>query len=506
MSQLVKVTIIPNDFFKHLQQLTPSRDSETGFKEWAASEKGKEYLNIDAFSKEGLRKVAAFNDITETDWDLEPQVIYKNLLMAVLKKGPFGGWYISPIEGYHRFVGSAISVLCGPIDLTTGILTPHKLTSKHFKDVGVGEKRIHISEEDFRNLIFDSVFERNVKEDPVSPLFRYYKEIGMNAGEMAYHHRVCSQAISTGKRGSVTRCCWADLGSMMANIIASITIEQASCRADFSETVNPTYNLTSKVHVGETMSQEFPMCNLLEADVYVKYLQSPFSQETYEAAKNHLRFKRYDDKYHFDCKFGNEGTLGRCKDDYQDFIKAGELPEDIGFPFIGSYLSLAEDIGDNFAMKSRLTPDTVNGAILAPRIISRLFCEMSELSQTDALAHPERLELIRFYLTFYNNSNHSLAMLHLHDAWSTYLKKGQGKTICDGDGGACIIGCTFYIISIFNAAISVGIEETYGQGWKVRKEKLSDIATLFQTAFSSIGTSKAGRNVEDVMRILCEYF
>lgn len=97
-------------------------------------------------------------------------------------------------------------------------------------------------------------------------------------------------------------------------------------------------------------------------------------------------------------------------------------------------------------------------------------------------------------------------MLHLHDAWSTYLKKGQGKTICDGDGGACIIGCTFYIISIFNAAISVGIEETYGQGWKVRKEKLSDIATLFQTAFSSIGTSKAGRNVEDVMRILCEYF
>ena len=46
-------------------------------------------------------------------------------------------------------------------------------------------------------------------------------------------------------------------------------------------------------------------------------------------------------------------------------IKGRTKPDDIGFPFIGSYLSLAEDIGDEFGVESQLTPDTVNGAILA---------------------------------------------------------------------------------------------------------------------------------------------
>ena len=433
-------------------------------------------------------------DQSSIDWDLDEQVIYKDLLLLVLQKGPFHGWYVSPIEGYHRFIGSAISLLCGPINMDTGVVIPHTLTPDHFKNRGLGEKRDDISEEDFRQLFFDSVFGKTNQKNIVSPAMYYYDRIGLPAGEVAYHHRVCSRQIASGKQGSVRRCCWADTSSWMAQIIRDITIEQASFRADFSGTKNPTYPYqdANKVTGGlDSMNTEFPMCKNFTDESYWNYVLSPFEDKTYDEAIQALRFKTLEDKFHF----------GKSTDAYKEIENKGQ-PESIGFPFIGSYLSLAEDIGDQFGLLSQLTPDTVNGAILAPRIISRLYCEMKKISTTDALQAPERISLISFFLTFCNNNDHTLTFHKLHGAWSAYLKKQVGKTICDGD--ACIIGCTFYLVSIFNAAISVGTEGIWNSPWEAKKQRLEIVASSFQSTFSAIGTTKPGRNVGSVVRILGE--
>ena len=151
---------------------------------------GREYLKIDATSKEGQRKLAEENDIhLENDyWNQNIEQTYLDLFWKVQMKGVKDGWSCSAEEGMHRYTSTLTYYLCGLPHKETGYLTLESIKESDFTSLGIGTQS-EISGQDFRDAWIKEVFytKTNAKHLQLIPLkVRFIHRANLDAGQLSW--------------------------------------------------------------------------------------------------------------------------------------------------------------------------------------------------------------------------------------------------------------------------------------------------------------------------------
>ena len=267
-------------------------DSAT-FTNWLDKKGGKDYLQLDPYTRDGLKGVLRFNRIDHNDivWTEDLHTLYNEVLILVQNKGRFGNWTASAEEGLHRLTASVVRTLACELDIVKGCIRPDTIEAKNFSDYCVGQKT-DITGSDFRKKIYASTFENTTpgKSRLITAKKTYFQVGGLNGCEALYHLRARSYATSVNKRRSVKICPFALIGEFMGKLILNMNFEQATYRIHFHE-LNPT-NLLKKdkkkyddeVNNSWDFETAFPMSELFKTDAYKNYLQDPFAEGVLEKA------------------------------------------------------------------------------------------------------------------------------------------------------------------------------------------------------------------------------
>ena len=219
-----------------------------------------------------------------------------------------------------------------------------------------------------------------------------------------------------------------------------------------------------------------------------------------EKALDLFRFKPLGGHYHV-----NQGTDAHNEIKYRD-----TSPETIGPPFLPSIASNGIDVGGNggdFAKASRFNPDSVNAAILAPTIYAYIMSAHLDKDMSQVLLEGSRKEHVNYYLRFHNSHGDSGTIKKVHTAYQEHHQQTYdkgGSSICHKS--TPMLGMLDFVITTFNAYLSVEAETVIDEGWDVRTAHFKKMGRGFSTVFTNIGTTSAGRDPPLVIQVLGKRF
>ena len=149
------------------------------FDSWLDTEGGRDYLKLDPYTLDGLKRVLAFSEIDETSisWAQDLWHIYSDVLILVQNKGRPGDWTISAEEGFHRLTASIVRSLACKLDVYHGFVCPDTIDADHFDHHSVG-KATNIEGSHFRDLIYATTFNQVTPDDTrlITARVSYFKK------------------------------------------------------------------------------------------------------------------------------------------------------------------------------------------------------------------------------------------------------------------------------------------------------------------------------------------
>ena len=474
-------------------------DSEA-FDTWLA-EDGNEYLNIDPYTNEGLKKVAKFNALEivnpEEFWtENNLVVLYGKVLELVQDKGRYGDWTLSPEEGLHRITGSIIKTLMCKLD-DDGRIDPYSIEAKHFADTGVGELDDMETAQQFRERMYESRYNAdNPGNDKIIQVRAcYFTTGGLNGCEAAYWLRSRSKRTSVNKKQSADRCKFDLMGQFLKGEILSITEEGATDRMDYQESCPTHLAKTTQSEyykmiemADDDFGRAFPWSSLYDKQDYGDYCEHPFQERSYEGVKTLLATEKMDGYFHV-----QQG------DAYEEAISRPTSNNKVPGPWLPSVASLNTDVGEQFRTESKHNSDTMNMALLAPRVHGYLYAAVHNKTLEEVEMDETRRKELEYYLRMHVNHGDSATVPKMHIAYTEHYKLGSGKKtyLCNHDTGT--LGVLDLVLTMFNSYLSVEAEFTIDKVWAVRKEHLKMMACEFGSIFSNIGKTKVGRDYTSVV-------
>ena len=490
------------------------------FQKWLAKG-GRDYLQLDPYTSDGLKGVLKFNGISSSEirWDdTELPLLYAHALTLVQRNGRHDNWTISAEEGLHRLTGSVIRTLACKLDVDNAVVRPNTIGAQDFIDNDVANPdKLQTYEMDaatFRKTIYESTFNyKKKKEDEPDPSktrlvnasVTYFKKGGVNGCEASYHLRTRSYATSVNKKNSVIRCPLDLMGEFIGKFISNITVDQATRRVDFDK-VNPSnvykkevrdYNNELTKH-DEDFNKAFPMADVLQHEHYRSYLEDPLGDGKLEKAMDLFKFKPLKDEFHVppDSEALEE-------------VKKRSTPPFIRPPFLPSIASNEIDVGMEFSKKCKFNPDTVNAAILAPTVYAYIMSAYTGKPMREVINDTSRIKHLNYYLRFHNSHGDCSPIKKVHAAFN-----GEYQQSYDAKGfGLCykstvMLGMLDFVLTMFNSYLSIEAENVIQNKWEEREAHFKNMAIEFGAVFSNIGnTGKvAGRDYSSVISVLGTIF
>lgn len=492
----------------------------------------KDYMKLDATKLDNLKKICEMNDISYKDLDLGDRGehvdnVYYQVLLAVAKKGAYKDFYTASMEGYHRVTGLVHAILRSTIDQTSGIVVPDSIKVKDFLAVQL-KVDSSVNDAKLRSRMKNAFFQQAslpVMETFTTTMY-FPKDTGYDVKETASHIIRASRAIAEQKKSSVTKCPFAQIGNLLAKYIGKISDEGMIFRADFSDTDYPTHPPQNSKQVTDAINavyhdvdghdmckKAYDYCDLLDHKDYQHFLDNPLSDKNISEVTKLLQRDPLVDRVEINGggDESDEEYLFHIEDDITDQLntdikqKKVSPPSKISFPFYPSFDSMSTDIGPDLEKKSKLNPYIANNMILGPMIYTILYAALKNAPVADILGDEKRRKEIHYWLRFHNNMSHKRNVLSTHMAYEIIYKIGSTANTPGTlmDDGAAILGCTHMIVNVFMAVLSCATESSLHKGTEAdRKKALKDAADMIRDAFNRIGTTEAGREVSDVIKLL----
>lgn len=500
-------------------RLTPkSVDGENfereAFPKWLKDGGGREYLKINAATKDGLQKVAEANDLSknlnENFWNRPVHLIYWDLFWEVQMKGVKDGWCCAAEEGMHRYSSAITKFLCGLPDSKTGYLTIGSIKESDITNRECGTPS-GISDDNFLENWIGCAFngiKPNGKTvpplDPISLFVRFYWEPDLPADKVAWASRSYSQCVMVSRKESCNRSPLDIIGELMGNHVKNMDINQASRRADFTTNESPTYNSSeTAVELGKKLLDScmdpelaYPWTALYDDDRFKAFIDNPLDENTQRAVRDEvLIFNCMPGFYHMLIREGLEEmeTLDKDGTDRLPALKP---------PFLASFPSMAKDVGNEFGTKSFMNPEIANGAYYGPIIITYLYATYKNLLVHQVLDDQMRVLLIRYFLRFVNNANETSTRMEIHGSWQHLLDIPHPNYFWECHGVETVISGTRVILDIFNSMLSIGMEKVADTKWEGRKKQLSALGNRFATLMRKMGQGGLGVSGFDRLKVL----
>lgn len=498
----------PTDNEKKLSRLTPPSESfnEHAFQHWY-DDTGKDYLQLDPYKKEGLKKILNVCDIKVSSefWDNgTPIEQYFGVLKLVQNNGRHRNWTISAEEGMHRLTASVIRTLALKLDVERGTIRPGTIDEQYLKKNGV--KRAGgdvLTPSEFRDQLYCTTFNSEPRGVINAKVF-VFKTGGLNGCEASYHLRTRSYLTSLNKLRSVTRCPFDLMGELLGAYMGNISWDQATRRVHFNEK-NPTNRKKEKTvdyvkdmqENGNDFDQAYPISTILASDAYQEYVKDPLGEGMMDKAIKLFGFKPIKDFYHVPALPINEA--------YEEIEE--KLPDEdspIYPPFLPSYASNAIDVGNQFAEESRFHPDSVNAAILAPPVFAYIMSAFGNEPMPEVILKDSRVKLVMYYLRFHNGLGDCSTMKRVHSALVSHYNMVNDSSTCNNlcAKSTVMLGMLDFVLTSFNSYLSVEAEEKITNKWEERKIHFEQMGKRFRSVFSNIGVTKQGRDYKSVVHIL----
>lgn len=474
-----------------------------------------EYLSTDATTKRGLMFLARTMDIKINSY-MSASDMYIALLNEVVERGAYKNFYMSAIDGYHRVTGLIHSLLRSAIDLENGLVIPDTISVKNFLSVQIDVKN-RISDKCLQDKMKESYFgyfghEQLPVMKPFSIKVYYAKKPRLKVETIAKCLMRISRSISESNVLTVTKCPFVTIGNLLTKTIQDMTEEQMTFRAKFDDVNYPTLFSQKIQKVQNTLrevygdSEDYGLakkaynyCDLLDSEVYQRFLCNPLSDETrYDVIR---LLERDVSRYDYHVRLSGLHVL-------QKRIANGTIkrPSKITFPFYPSFYAMSYDVGREFGSGSYLNPYTANNMILGPIIYTILYAA-KECKPVDEIINDEkRKKELHYWLRFHNNFSHKGTVLDIHRAYDVVYKIESTKTPQTlADDEVNVLGATHMIVNMFMSVLACATEHTLDKDWVFRKKSLTNASLLLRNTFNRIGTTLAGRKVNNVITMLGEF-
>jgi hypothetical protein len=383
-------------------QYRPSRDNfkKTWGEELIKSEMVKEYLSLDATTKEGRLIIAKMNEVEEdwkkkdaeyTDVTFVQQKCYDLLhLVAKNDKRPF---VCGHIEGWHR-TGAVISLMTGKgIDPTTGVLSKDlsfddfrrciQLEGEQQPDPTVGKFQLFLH----NKLTGSEGHDKCNFVEQTSSMTVYYINVSSEEEEdleqILLRLRNHSLAISEQKRTSAkksTEVMIADL-MMSVNRLGTTSTEEDSAIDDNSCIYSPCIEITwaprKKLQLKALQNAMDKAESILKENMATKRERDDISNDTIEMLTFSIPKKLFSTEFADYCKNPfNKMVSERMKQELS--FKAVEKPSiTISPPFLNTFRTMTMDPGKN-GVKA-MTTWMVNTCWYLPKIIHILYSQRNNV-------------------------------------------------------------------------------------------------------------------------------
>ena len=487
-------------------------------------------MNINAFSKEGMEKVAELNGIQlEVDFfgkegtdDDYLQQCFINLALRVHKKGTFKNIHMNFIEGMHRQMAWTHAIY-GAQFHQDGLIIPNTLRVQDFEDAEfeVGfDHGFENNDEAFRNHIRRRFFCGNNDLFTKIPLSFYYvnaTEVDATVLSDVFIHM--SKLHSESKRDSNTRCPWQTLGVEAEKYVNSFTYDNIVFRPDFTGekfcyrkiAYKDEHGVEDAVgNLGVVRSDEeesaplassiieslYPNTSaVLSSNVFKAYIKNPYSSEAKQALIAYLSTGIVGGIYNI--------TNEEEKDQIARNAGVDEGPKKIGYPFYPSYVSMTTDVGSDFKLNPRLNPMMANNIIHFPLVLTILWEAIKNLSRNDTLKDEARMQTIEYYLRFHNDPDENQTNLNLHGVYGQVYSLSQATNMYSS--GAEIMGASHIICQMWNVFVAVQTESCLAKKEEHRKTAFNKAGAILKRTFTNIGNTVKSSNDMDVAVILGKF-
>ena len=158
------------------------------------------------------------------------------------------------------------------------------------------------------------------------------------------------------------------------------------------------------------------------------------------------------------------------------------------------------DVGNNFAVKKQLNPDTTAGYMMVPRFI--VYLCVAKSGKTPQKCVEEAQHYIEYYVKYHLNAFSRMSDMQLHPAYEVIHNCGSEAHMTQNDGE--LLGAVNLLIDVIQASISNILDERnkdITQRTKLFRKCLDSLCYTFVT----ISTLAPGRDNVDWIRQLGKY-
>ena len=480
-----------------------------------------EYMNINAFTKEGMIKVAKANNLVLgddffgglcKDEDCLHDCFIK-LSLLVHEKGNYKNVHVNFIEGMHRQMAWTHAIYGAEFN-SDGIITPNTLRIQHFADAEfkIGAHGF-CDDAAFRKQIRKRFFNVGDEQFLNVPLTIYYVNKAGADGEFmsnAFVHM--SKLHSESKRDSNTRCPWQTLGVEAEKFVTMFQYDNIVLRPDFHKQDKFVYpkqaykvetdvedDVENKIDLvkenedaSTIVNQLYRGSDILNSEQFQCYIKNPYSSKAKSDLIQYLETDAIDGNYNI----ANNEELKHL-----DKIKNKKIQ----YPFNPTYKSMTEDVGSVFKEGARINTMMANNLIHYPLVLTILWESIKGLSRHDTLLDQSRVHTIEYYLRFHNDPDENQTNLNLHGVYNQVYSLSQATNMYSS--GAEIIGAAHIICQMWNVFVAVQTESCLGEDKKKRAESFRKAGGILKRTFTNIGDTVQSMNNIDVVMILgkCSY-
>lgn len=463
-----------------------------------------DYMNINAFTKEGMQLVAEMNDITLDDdffkkGSLQDQ--YIALAFLVHKKGNFKNAHSAMIEGMHRESAWVHALFAARFD-PDGIIVPNTLTVQDYKEAGFDVVNENLSDDVFQKKIRERFFDGNdTNVNTITLKIFYANQKGLDCSFLSDAFRRVSKLHSDSKKDSNTICPWQTLGVRAEQFVNGFIYDNIVYRPNFKRFTYPKHVFETDQNVEDRQSTYgvskedavkvmYPSCDILETTEFENYVGNPYSKACEEAVLKLLETTPIDGAHH----------IIQNRDEIEGLETNQSAPKKLSYPFLPSYISMAQDTGKKFDHEAIMNPMMANNLVHFPFVFTVLWEAVRGESRDDTIKSDRRKKTIDYYLRFHNDPDENKTNLQLHGAYRQLYNLSQAKHLYESD--AVIVGAAHIICQMWNAVVCVELEPVLKEKNDKRLSAKEKAATLLKKTFTQIGENKKCEKASDVVTIL----
>ena len=200
-----------------------------------------DYMNINAFTKEGMKKVLEMNgvdvDIDKLFHDKELHECFIEVAKIVYTQGNLHHIHKSLIEGMHRESAWTHAIFGAGFD-PQGLIVPDTLTVGAYEEAGFELGDHGLTDKEFRRLARQRFFHPEKGQEDfgrINVRFYYVNKKGVEGSFLSEACVQVSKLHSDSKTGSNTICPWQSLGNVAETFISRIQYDNIVYRADFTD-------------------------------------------------------------------------------------------------------------------------------------------------------------------------------------------------------------------------------------------------------------------------------